>query len=166
MLFNYWLADCFGHASGQLTVCPLWCPMFTDLPGSFLAFSESFQLHINCFVSSFERHLFSSCLFYPFYYVNFLFSKKFTYFQSKDCFLGPFWAWAIFYLWAEPISFASTIRYLFFLPTSLSPLMRWRRWQAPPIASIYCDRNRSAHRLGIDVIADSESIWRPSCFGR
>ena len=86
MLFNYWLADCFGHASGQLTVCPLWCPMFTDLPGSFLAFSESFQLHINCFVSSFERHLFSSCLFYPFYYVNFLFSKKIYLFPKQGLF--------------------------------------------------------------------------------
>jgi len=140
--------------------------MFTDLPGSFLAFSESFQLHINCFVSSFERHIFSSCLFYPFYYVNFLFSKKIYLFPKQGLF-----SWSIFGL--GHILFVSRtdlfcIYYplLVFSPHIVVPSHEVTTLQAPPIASIYCDRNRSAHRLGIDVIADSESIWSPSCFGR
>ena len=43
-----------------------------------------------------------------------------TYFQNKDCFLGPFWAGLHFVSWAELLSFLRGPFLYFFLPRALS----------------------------------------------
>ena len=125
--------------------------MFTELPGSFLAFSESFQLHINCFVSSFERHLFSSCLFYPFYYVNFLFSKKIYLFPKQGLF-----SWSI--LGLGHILFVSrTDLFCIYYPLLVfSPHIVVPSHEVTTVAS--APPSHQSIAIGIEVLTDLESM--------